>query len=45
MSRNNEVRRKFGALKESLWIGHTEETMKKHYLDLSGEEFSEAASG
>ena len=43
MSRSNEVRRRWGEVKESLWIGHTSEVMKKHYLDLSDEEFAEAA--
>ena len=43
MSRSNEVRRRWGETKESLWIGHTNEIMKKHYLELSDEEFAEAA--
>jgi hypothetical protein len=43
MSRSNKVRREFGAVKESLWIGHSERTMKKHYLEFSDEEFAEAA--
>jgi len=43
MSRSNEVRRRWGEVKESLWIGHTSEVMKKHYLDLSDEEFAEVA--
>ena len=31
MSRSNEVRAKWGELKESLWIGHSEKVMKDHY--------------
>jgi integrase len=42
-SRSNEVLRKFGAVKESLWIGHSTKTMEKHYLKLEDEDFSEAA--
>ena len=42
-SRSNEIRRRWGETKESLWIGHTKEISKKHYLDLDDEEFAEAA--
>jgi hypothetical protein len=30
-------------VKESLWIGHSEEVSKKHYLVLDDEEYAEAA--
>jgi hypothetical protein len=40
---SNEVRRRWGDKKESLWIGHSEEVVKKHYLKFSDEEFAEAA--
>jgi len=42
-SRSDEIRRRWGETKESLWIGHTKEISKKHYLDLDDEEFAEAA--
>jgi len=45
MSRSNEVRTKWGELKESLWIGHSEKVMKDHYALLSEEEYAEAAEG
>ena len=45
MSRSNEVRAKWGELKESLWIGHSEKVMKDHYALLSEEEYAEAAEG
>ena len=32
MSRANEVVRRWGETKESLWIGHTADVMEKHYL-------------
>ena len=43
MSRSNEVLERWGAHKESLWIGHTAKVMQKHYLCLSDEDFSDAA--
>jgi len=43
MSRSNEVRKRWGETKESLWIGHTKEVAKKHYFDLDDDEFAEAA--
>jgi integrase len=44
MSRSNEVERKFGSKKESLWIGHSEEeVMIKHYLVLDDKDYAEAA--
>jgi integrase len=43
-SRSNEVLRKFGPVKESLWIGHSMETMKKHYFQLEEGDFTEACA-
>ena len=43
MSRSNEVERKFGAKKESLWIGHSEKVMLKHYHVLEDSDYLEAA--
>jgi integrase len=43
MSRSNEVRTRWGESKERLWIGHSSNVMRKHYLVLSDEEFSDAA--
>jgi len=43
MTRSNEVDRKFGSKKESLWIGHSAKVMIKHYLVLDDEDYSEAA--
>jgi len=43
MSRSNEVRRRWGPVLESLWIGHSEKVMKDHYALVSDEEFAEAA--
>jgi len=43
MSRSNEVRRRWGPVLESLWIGHSERVMKDHYALVSDEEFAEAA--
>jgi integrase len=44
MSRSNEVRTRWGESKERLWIGHSSQVMREHYLVLSDEEFAEAAS-
>ena len=43
MSRSNEVERKFASKKESLWIGHSEKVMVRHYFVLEDEDFAEAA--
>ena len=43
MSRSNEVRRRWGQIPESLWIGHSARVMKDHYALVSDEEFAEAA--
>jgi len=37
------VRRKWGDMKERLWIGHSERVMEKHYAVLSDDEFAAAA--
>ena len=42
-SRSNEVEREFGSKKESLWIGHSEKVMVKHYLVLEDDDYAEAA--
>jgi integrase len=43
MTRSTEVERKFGSKKESLWIGHSERVMIKHYLRLDDNDYAEAA--
>ena len=43
MSRSNEVLARWGQAKESLWIGHSAQVMKDHYLCLSDSDFAEAA--
>jgi len=43
MSRSNEVRKRWGQMLESLWIGHSERVMKDHYALVSDEEFAEVA--
>jgi integrase len=43
MSRSNEVLAKWGPLKESLWIGHSQKVMKKHYLVLADADYLSAA--
>ena len=43
MSRSNEVERKFGSKKESLWIGHSEKVMVNHYFVLEDGDYAEAA--
>ena len=42
-SRSNEVLRRWGSQKESRWIGHSVETMEKHYFELEDDDFLEAA--
>lgn len=42
MSRSNEVLRRFGEVKESLWIGHSAKVMKNHYFSMSDTDFAEA---
>ena len=43
MSRSNEVADRWGAKLESLWIGHSEQVMRKHYAAATDEDFTEAA--
>jgi len=43
MSRSNEILARWGQAKESLWIGHSAEVMRDHYLCLSETDFAEAA--
>jgi len=43
MSRSNGGKRKFGSKKESLWIGHSDKVMEKHYFVLEDADFAEAA--
>jgi len=38
-SRSNEVARRWGETKESLWIGHTVDVMEKHYRQHLDEDF------
>ena len=45
MTRSNEVLRRWGEAKESLWIGHSKQVMKDHYFTLTDDDFSEAAGG
>jgi hypothetical protein len=37
------IERKFGSKKESLWIGHSERVMVKHYLLLEDKDYAEAS--
>ena len=43
MSRSNEVLKRFGAAKESLWMGHSLRVMQEHYLMITDEDFLEAS--
>jgi integrase len=43
MSRSNEVLSAWGEAKESLWIGHSVQVMKNHYLCVSDDDFAKAA--
>ena len=45
MSRSNEVLARWGQAKESVWIGHSVEVMKDHYLCLSDSDYAEAGLG
>jgi len=45
MSRSNEVLARWGQAKESVWIGHSVEVMKDHYLCLSDSDYAEASLG
>jgi hypothetical protein len=43
MSRSNEVLSTWGEAKESLWIGHSVQVMKNHYLCVSDDDYAKAA--
>ena len=43
-SRCNEVLDAFGEIKESIWMGHSLRVMKNHYLILTNEDYTKAAS-
>jgi integrase len=43
MTRSNEVYRKYGAFKESQWIGHSGRIRADHYLMLTDDDFQEAS--
>ena len=43
MTRSNEVYRKWGAFKESEWIGHSGRVRADHYLSMTDDDFQEAA--
>ena len=42
-TRSNEIYRKFGAFKESQWIGHSSRVREDHYLTMTDDDFQEAA--
>lgn len=42
-TRSNEVYREFGAYKESKWIGHSRKVREDHYLDITDDDFRDAA--
>jgi integrase len=43
MTRSNEVYNRWGAFKESQWIGHSARVRQDHYLMLTDDDFSEAS--
>jgi len=43
MSRSNEILNQFNEAYESIWIGHSQATMRKHYLSPPDEVFAKAA--
>ena len=43
MTRSNEVYRRWGAFKESEWIGHSRRVREDHYLTMTDADFKEAA--
>jgi integrase len=43
MTRSNEVYNKWGAFKESQWIGHTAKTRSDHYLMITDDDYDVAA--
>ena len=44
MSRSNEIYSKWGAFKESQWIGHSSRVRADHYLMMTDEDFADAAN-
>jgi len=44
-SRATEVARQYGSKAESVWIGHSETVARKHYLMVTEEDYTAAASG
>ena len=43
MTRSNEIYRKWGAFKESEWVGHSRRVREDHYLSMTDADFQEAA--
>ncbi len=43
MTRSNEVYNRFGAFKESQWIGHSAKTRQDHYLMIQDSDYLEAS--
>jgi len=43
ITRSNEVYRKWGAFRESEWIGHSRRVREDHYLTITDDDFQEAA--
>ena len=43
MTRSNEIYNRWGAFKESQWIGHTARVRQDHYLMITDDDFSEAS--
>jgi len=43
MTRSNEIYNKFGAFKESQWIGHSGRVRQDHYLMIQDSDYKEAA--
>lgn len=44
MTRSNEVRERFGEYCESMWIGHSRQTARKHYYKVLPKEIKEATT-
>ena len=42
-TRSNEIYNRFGAFKESQWIGHSTQVAKDHYLMIQDTDYLEAA--
>jgi len=43
MTRSNEIYNRFGAFKESQWIGHSGRTRQDHYLMIQDSDIDEAS--